>query len=994
MNVTHYFHSIRIGKRLKQDNNLIGLLLSPAIPASVVAGVTVVSLLPLLLIVFGVDLSPGDAVNAHVHTILECSSIALAIFVAVLAMTEAGLHKNMATSVVSAALLFAAGMDLFHLLVSMQVVHPEVAESQQEPFSWSLVRTFNALVILVAASALLLNQKYKWKASLLQMLTVISTFSVLVGSAFVVSFLLSDELPFAVFSDDLVTHPYDVFPLVIWVVCGAFIIPLLKHYQTSVFIDALGLMVLPSVVVELHVVFGAKTLYDSHYFAAHFVKVVAFSVPLVGLLLEHSLMFRRDQLKTEQLHQTYREVESHSQDLLKANHQLQKISKYKSEFMASMSHELRTPLNSIIGFSRILMKDNSYGQSPRAFRANEAISRNALHLLSVINDIIDISRIDAGRMSLNKTDFILSDLIGEVKERLAPLAEEKSLEFTIINYARNVAIVSDKAKLKQVLINIGENAIKYTQVGSVVISVERQKSGPVGNCIKISIKDTGIGIPENEKEILYAAVGHPDEEPDFAQDGSSLGVIISARLTLLLGGHFDFDSEPNLGTDFRLYFPVAETIETHVSSPEGLWHRKGLAVVCVDADSDLLAYFEMAFENSGISLFTETSANRMMKLCEDVLPDVVCFDVDLPEKPGKELLRELYDHALMSSIPKVALGSNHELEHSLTVEGADLFVKKPCSGEDLCDQARMLAIREISSLLAVGVESEHAKFLQSGFESMGIKVFMVDNAETALEKTSQFLPDGIIINIGNEQADPTRLMVSLKNDEQCRKVPQICYNGLELHRRQSYSNDTQEEVRSQTPSAEDLLMAVFTLRRRVKTSMMRIEALNRSLKDIDSQAASEDQAIIEFSKETAEKISEEQRILVIENSQDNLALIEWILDDARVPFDSVQTGRDGLKVVLDRDYALVLVDTHLPDLDGREVTRRLRATKAYRSVPIVAITLYASADEAHALESAGFDDVVSKPIDQDRLINMVRQYCPVVFKVDKEAKSSEPVDLE
>lgn len=958
---------------MSQENKLIGLLLSPTIPAALTAGVTIACFIPLLVIVLGSSFSFINTINAYLHVILECASVIVALFVAVLSFVQYGINKNIAVPVIGISLAFSGVMDGVHIFVSLAAALDSGEPSQVEPFSWSLVRTFSALNLLVAIVLLLFLQKSQKPASLVKMLVATSfvftvTFSVLISLC-----ITSNDVPETVFRDDFITRPYDVFALVIWIFCGAFIFPLFKKYFPGVFADALSLMVLPSVMAELHMVFGSSAVYDAHYFAAHYLKIVAFAVPLMGLLLDYYLVFRRDQLKTLQLHQTYREVEERTHALLKANRELEKFSNYKSEFMASMSHELRTPLNSIIGFSRILMRDHDNESHPRSYRANEAISRNATQLLAVINDIIDISRIDSGKMSVNKTDFIVSDIIAEVKEKLSSLAEDKNLEFNIINYARNIAIVSDKVKFKQVLMNLGENAIKYTEAGSVVISIERKKESPIGNAIKISFKDTGVGIPDSDKEMLFSAIGRPDDAEAMDMGGTTLGLMISARLTLLLGGYMDFESEPGVGTEFRIYFPIAESEELISSAPEGLWHRKGLAVVCVDADLDLLTYFEMAFDGSGVSLFTESSGNRLMKLCEDVLPDVVCFDADMPEKSGRVVLRELYDHSLMTNIPKIALSSNHELEHSLIQEGADLFLRKPCAGEDLCDRAKSLALREITSLIAVGVEADHALQLQAEFESLGMKIFLIDTAESALEKMTQFLPDCLIINIGNEQADATRLLVSIKNDEQCRKIPQVLYNGLELQRRQAFSNEAQEEVRAQKPTAEDLLAAVFTLRRRVKTSLMRIEALNRSLKE--NEPHSQRQAIIEISTGSEPK-KEENCMLVIEHSQDNLALVEWILEDAHISFDSVLSGRDALKVVLEKHYVMVLMDINLPDLDGREVTRRLRATKAYRSVPIIAITVNSSVEEMRVLEAAGFDGVVAKPIDQERLLRVVRRHGP------------------
>lgn len=980
---------------MKADNGITRLLLSPAIPVPVIAGVIIASLLPLLLILMGVNLGPSthfssvdlvhllsrrEIVNnlhlamlgSQLHLLLEWCSIMVAILAAVLAFSRFGITRHIATPVIGISLLFAGLMDAFHSLISVRLIDAVADVSVLAPFCWVAARSFSALILMIAVLALLMEKRLRWNTQAPKSLFIVGGIFFLLGYLLVQWCISSDSIPRTVYADDLITHPYDVIPLVIWILCGAFVFPRFQQKFPSIFADALALSVLPSVMVELHMVFGSVAPYDSHYFAAHFLKIVAYGVPFIGLLLDYFITYRRDQMKTEQLHQTYREVEDRTQQLLKSNRSLEKTNKYKSEFMASMSHELRTPLNSVIGFSRILIKDLSGGSNPRGYRAVEAIFRNATHLLGLINDILDLSRIDAGHMKLNKTDFVVSDLISEVKTELSPMAQEKHLEFNVINYARNVAIVSDKTKLKQILLNLGSNAIKYTEVGSVAISVEREREDSLGNCIKISFKDTGIGITESEKETLFSEFSRAEEVEEREIEGAGLGLMITSKLTQLLGGYIEFDSEYGVGSEFRVHFPISEDTLNPGANIEGQWHRKGLAVVCVDADVDVLAYFNMAFSDAAISVFTESSGNRIMKLCEDVLPDVIFFDADMPEKNGGELLREFYSNNLMVDVGKIALSSNHELERQLLTEGADVFVKKPFSAEVLIEHSMVLAIRDISSVLAVGVELEHAASLSVEFESLGVQAFFVDNANDAIDKMAQFLPDCVVINLGNDGADVTRLIVSLNNDEQCRKIPQVIYNGFELQRKQAFSNEVQEEIRQQYPDAKEILTTIFTLRRRTKTSLMRIEALNRSLKEVENK--------VEINRGPLEEDNDkpqaaEQCVLVVEDSADNMELMDWILEDAGIPHSCVGTGREALKAVLQKQYAVLLLDINLPDLNGREVARRLRATNSYRSVPIIAVTVHSSPGEIKELEAGGIDAVIAKPIDQEQLLSVLYRHC-------------------
>ena len=974
----------------KEHSQLSNFLIAPQIPTSLVIVVIAITLSPIVLLAFGVQfgmdahlasthqlalLPDSDLVNnihlmmvgSQLHTLLEWCAIVIAVLTAVLAFSQFGLTGNITTPVLGVSLLSAGVMDAFHSLAAVRLLDTVANSSELVPFSWAVARTFNASILLLGASALLLPFGNAGRRNPFRFILIIAGTMAFLGYIVIQWSISSSSIPVSIFPADIVKRPFDVIPLIIYILCGAFVFPVFKNKYPSIFADALILSMLPAVAVEMHMVFGSAALYDNHFMAAHFLKVIAYVVPFLGLLLDYSRTYRKDAMRTQQLHQTYRDLETRTQQLIKSNKTLEKSNQYKSEFMAGMSHELRTPLNSVIGFSRILLKDFSEDDGSRAYRAVVAIFRNSTHLLGLINDILDLSKIDAGRMSVTKTEFLISDVISEVKNQLTPLADEKKLEFNLINYARNVCVVSDEVKMKQIFLNLGSNAVKYTDRGSVTISVEREKGGPLGSAIKITFKDTGIGIADNDKPKLFTEFGRAEDVLSRSIEGTGLGLMITEKLTHFLGGYLEFDSEFGVGSEFRVYFPMGSgSVDNEKAADQGQWDRKGLAVVYIDSDVDMLAFMALSFCDTAVKVFTVSDPCDAMKMCEDVLPDAICFE---PEMSGG-LLRELYGHTLMHDVPKVAISSLHEKKKMILAEGADAFIAKPCEGQDLLKKITHLSYRGVASILLVGVEAAHALVLCEAFESHYIQPFFAEDDKEALEKLSKFLPDVVLINLGKPSVEVARLEISMNNDEKYRRLPQILYNGLDQPRKLVLGNDIQEELRVEEPECVDILEAVFTIKRRGKTSLMRIEALNRSLKAGEAEA----QNTLPVVDSEYLTIEHSKRLLIVEDSKDNMELLCWILDDAGIDHDDVFSGREALKCVLQKKYDLILLDINLPDISGREVARRLRATNTYRHTPIVAVTVHSGPADKVGIEESGINAIIAKPVDQEKLLTVVNHF--------------------
>jgi len=969
------------------------LYLLPSIPASVVAVVVGLSLLPFALILLGFDFGVNTPVHVveqlallpeedllnnlklmmvgpQLHTLLEWSAIMTAVLTALLAFSHFSMTANITTPVIGISLLCAGAMDAFHSLVASRMLDTVADTAALIPFSWVVARSFNALLVLLGVGTLLLLSSKTRNTNPIRFLLAVTAVFVLLGYLITQWCISASNIPVTIFPHDLIKRPFDVIPLVAYIFAGAFVFPAFKEKYPSVFSDSLVISTIPAIAVELHMVFGSAALYDSHYYAAHGLKVLAYLVPFFGLLFDYYATYQKDKLKTAQLHQTYRELEERTLQLSSSNKRLEKANHYKSEFMASMSHELRTPLNSVIGFTRILLKDVGEGELRRENLALESIYRNSTHLLGLINDILDLSKIDAGRMVLSEESIVVGELVNDIKMELTPLAERKKLAFTVENYARNISVVSDKAKLRQMLLNLGSNALKYTTQGSVVIRIETEKYGPLGDSLTIAFKDTGIGIADEDKKKLFTEFGRAEEVRLRSIEGSGLGLMITARLASLLGGYVDFDSVYGVGSEFRLHLALPQSVDT-AGGRDTKWGQKGLAIVLLGVDAELTEAIEVAFKRELVSVFLEENPDAFIGLCEKVLPDVICFNADIVMTFGHDVLPQLCEHSVLLGIPKIALSINEDNKNRLLGSGADLLMLNSDNPKKMVSEFVKLSSLDISNVLLVGVEGEQGKTLEKNFQDYGIHVCVSHHADDAIAQARELKPDFLLVNLGDEKLDSTRLMVLLNSDEQCRKIYQIIYNGIGRHRPVVFSNEVQEELALGAPTFTDILSAAATLRRRSRASLMRIEALHRSLMKSKEYSGSAQVRGVPLTQQREGNIP---LILVVEDSKDNSELMDWILVDAKLSHDTARNGREALNLVLEKTYGLLLLDINLPDINGREVARRLRATSSYSETPIIAVTVLSSKSDIDELKSCGINEVVSKPLDQEALLEVIHRY--------------------
>ncbi len=475
--------------------------------------------------------------------------------------------------------------------------------------------------------------------------------------------------------------------------------------------------------------------------------------------LSNTQAYRHIQEQAEELEKRTREQETANialrrqrDDLTLLNAALEDANKARSQFLSTMSHELRTPLTSIIGFSQILLRTSDSASFNQRQKGNiERILKNGQHLLSLINDVLDLAKIEAGRMDINNSDVDLPELLATVVDETRSIAVEQKLTLRWDVEEGISHIETDPIKLRQILLNLISNALKFTEKGSVTVTArhvasfaatpstpERTESGYASDIdqVAISVQDTGIGISQEMQERIFEAFYQVDGSNTRKYGGTGLGLSIVRQLTALLGGKLELQSTPDKGSTFTLYLPVraralrteqqdtrlnsgalaiqgksstANVIETLTERDEQDQHL----VLAIDDNPDVLSLINNALENSPYKVVGLNDSTRAVEMAQQLQPVAVTLDVMMPEVNGWQILHQLRSNPATATIPVIML-TVLEDRSAAHVLGADEYLVKPVERDSLLNTLRQVAMHKalapttVSSMAVAQVESINA----------------------------------------------------------------------------------------------------------------------------------------------------------------------------------------------------------------------------------------------------------------------------------------------
>jgi len=683
------------------------------------------------------------------------------------------------------------------------------------------------------------------------------------------------------------------------------------------------------------------------------------------------------QAQSEELMEQAEELRLQAEELREQNvelelqqRQLNEANRLKDEFLSNMSHELRTPLNSILALSRVL--DNRLGselsEEHRGFL--HIIERNGRILLDLINDILDLSKVESGNMDVYPEVVSLPSLVNTAVENIRPLADKKGLALRTALSEDLPALETDGKRLYQILQNLVSNAVKFTESGHVEIGAHRDDAQVV-----VTVRDTGIGIAAEDLPHIFDKFRQVDGGASRRYEGTGLGLAIARRLAELLGGELSAESRPGEGSVFTLRLPVAWQGEGRVMAPASFLRINGgerPVILVVEDEEEVRREICSWLEEAGYSVRGCGSAQEAMEECTRRVPAAILLDVVLPGMDGYEALRRLKKTPEWKGVPVLLMSAARD-DGTARLLGADGFVGKPVNRDRLLSQVRRILESRKRDFDPAGkrllvVEDNEAAILQirSILESAGYRPDVARTGAEALDYVDRIRPDGILLDLMMPDVDGLTVLEKIRQRSDLRQVPVLVLTAKELtarDRERLASNHIFQLVHKGDVNRSELLEKI------------------RAMLSAASQTA-EPPVAEDTCREMPAPREGRPRILVVEDNPDNRVLLHAILDEDYEVRDA-ENGREGLELIGRWHPDLVLLDVSLPEMDGLEVARRAKADPATRHIPLIAVTAHAMAGDRNRSKEAGCDDHLSKPFRVEDLLAVVRRW---IDRADREPR--------
>ena len=689
-------------------------------------------------------------------------------------------------------------------------------------------------------------------------------------------------------------------------------------------------------------------------------------------------------------------VQAHAQLEARAE-ELQRASRYKSEFLANMSHELRTPLNSSLILSKLL-SDNSGGNlTPEQVTFAQTIYSAGNDLLTLINDILDISKVEAGKLELTPEAVPFEELLSSMKMLFGAQAQQKKLVFDVkLAPDAPPSFVSDRQRLEQILKNLLSNAIKFTDAGTVALHVSTDGAGNV----RFQVQDTGIGIAEDQQHKIFDAFHQADGTTSRRYGGTGLGLSISRDLAALLGGSIELASTPGQGSTFTLVLPqsmperpaeaapaapsaapqppsrtaaapkaapAAKPVplptfrDDRDSAPAGKTGQRSVLVI-EDEPSFAGILFDLAHEMQYRCLVAH-GADEGLRLAEEFLPDAILLDMGLPDRPGLLVLQQLKENPLTRHIPVHIVSGNDQMQEAMQL-GAIGYATKPRTREQLKEVFRKLESKftqKMKRILLVEDDERQRESVVHLISDDDVEITAVALGEEALALLKTQIFDCMIIDLKLPDIQGNELLERMEHEELCSFPPVIVYTGRNLSR--------EEEADLMKYSRSIIIKGARSPERL-------LDEVTLFLHKVESELSSERQGMLQQVR-SRERVFEGRKILLVDDDVRNIFALTNALEQKGVV---VEIGRNGFEAISKLnsvdDIDLVLMDVMMPGMDGLEATRLIRADGRYNKLPIIAITAKAMKNDQEECLQAGASDYLAKPIDLDRLYSLLRVWMP------------------
>lgn len=713
---------------------------------------------------------------------------------------------------------------------------------------------------------------------------------------------------------------------------------------------------------------------------------------------EEELRVQQEELQqiNEELAERSVLLEEKNTEIQKKSEDLELTTRYKSEFLANMSHELRTPLNSILLLSRLLSENNEGNMTEEQTEFATVIQSSGNGLLGLIDEILDLSKIEAGKMELEILDISTKEITDGLKALFTEVSKQKGIAFTINAKDAPLVIRTDKMRLEQILKNLISNAIKFTSEGSVTVQIKKHPSND--KLISFVVKDTGIGIPADKQPLIFEAFQQADGSTKRKYGGTGLGLSISRELAKLLKGSISLKSNFNEGSEFTLTIPIVgsaliqaeeEDTDTDVvnvvsvkdskeknteterkylspSIPESVPDDrdsitdKDKVVLIVEDDINFAKSLLEFSRKRGYKGVVSVRGDHALNLAIVYKPAGVLLDIQLPIKSGWEVMEELKNNVQTKHIP-VHIMSSHKLKQESLLKGAVNFLDKPVAFEQMPEvfkRIEHIISKESQKVLIVEDNPQHAKALAYFLETNNINSEIKSEVNDGVDALQKKEVDCVILDMGIPDKQAYEILEGIKKNPGLENLPVIVFTGKSL--------SMKEEVKIKKYADSIVIKTAHSYQRMLDEVSLFLHLV-------------EENKTMGGRKENYKKLTllnnvlNDKKVLVVDDDVRNIYSLTKSLEALKMNIVTAIDGKEALKALEENpDVDVVLLDMMMPNMDGYETARRIRDNSRFKNLPVIAVTAKAMTGDREKCINAGASDYITKPVDIDQLLSLLR----------------------
>jgi len=719
-------------------------------------------------------------------------------------------------------------------------------------------------------------------------------------------------------------------------------------------------------------------------------------------------------VQQEELMQANAELEERSRLLEEKNHliaernnEIQKkveelalSTKYKSEFLANMSHELRTPLNSILLLSRLMTENPDENLNEDQIESAKVIQSSGSSLLTLIDEILDLAKIESGKMTLEYQEVLINDVVKDLKDLFNPVFQDKKLLFNI-DIEKDVwkNIQTDRLRVDQVLRNLLSNALKFTKEGSIDLHIK--KDSAKNDFIIFSVKDTGIGIAEDKQKIIFEAFQQADGSTKRKFGGTGLGLSISREIARLLGGELILKSKVNEGSEFSLIIPVKEATEikpaendqtlvkTIREEVEEIQHildegdeevkeevntlkipenvdddrhqikKEDKVILIIEDDTNFAKALLKYAHLQNYKAVIEVRGDRGLEAALQYRPHAILLDVQLPVKDGWQVMDDLKSNADTKHIPVHMMSSLHVKKESL-MKGAIDFISKPVALDQMT--AVFKTIEEAlkkgpQKVLIVEENAKHASALSYFLSNFNISLSVENNVEDSVKALTSDRVDCVILDIGSSKGNEYQIVESIKSYDGLENLPIIIFTERNLSK--------SEELKIRQYADSIVVKTAHSYQRildEVGLFLHLVEEKNNAIDTVRNKALG-----------SLTEVLSGKKILITDDDVRNIFSLTKALEKYKVEAVVAMDGKHALQQIKENpDIDVILMDMMMPEMDGYETIKEIRKIPKFTRLPIIAITAKSMIGDREKCITAGASDYISKPVDIDQLLSLLR----------------------